>query len=154
MMFPRIKTDIEQLLEKTEVQKSNKIGKTYQFDYQKKAHMIIDGKFVECTSIEAIEQWVEKVLRTEKNKYKIYTEDEIEEFGISISQYIGMRNLPEGFIVSELEREITEQLKAHSMIEEIKDFKSNREKRGFLVSFKIELTNKTILEKEVILDGL
>lgn len=154
MMFPKIETDIKQLLQKTKIQESKKIGKTYQFEYQKKVHMIIDGKFIECTPIEAIEQWIEKVLRTEKNKYRIYTEDETEEFGISISQYVGMRNLPEGFIISELEREITEQLKTHSVIEEVKDFKAKREKRGFLISFKVKLTDKTILEKEVILDGL
>lgn len=31
-----------------------------------------DGKLVECDGIDAIKVWIEKILRTEKNRYKIY----------------------------------------------------------------------------------
>lgn len=148
-MFPVIKADLQKLEQAAESSQGIlQCGNAFAFDYTTGQHMLIDGKVEKCTDTTAIAQWIEKVIRTEKNKYEIYTEDEAEEFGISIYQYIGLKNFPLGFAASELKRELTEQLTAHPMIEEIQDFRTEKEKRGLKVFFSVVLKDGQILRKE------
>ena len=97
-MFPTIHTDLEQLNQKLSQQQNSikPLGKSCFFDYKTGQHKIIDGKAVMCSLVETMEQWIEKVLRTELNKYGIYTIDETENFGISIYRYIGEKKYSYG----------------------------------------------------------
>ena len=46
--------------------------KSYLFNFNRGDFAVRDGKLVECDGIDAIKVWIEKILRTEKNRYKIY----------------------------------------------------------------------------------
>ena len=158
-MFPTIHTDLEQLNQKLSQQQNSikPLGKSCFFDYKTGQHKIIDGKAVMCSlveTVETMEQWIEKVLRTELNKYGIYTIDETENFGISIYRYIGEKNIPMGYIISELKREITEQMLQHRYIKEVTDYQAIREKRGLHILFTTVLITGEQIKKEVQLYGL
>jgi len=155
-MFPTIHTNLEQLNEKLSQQQNSvkPLGKSCFFDYKTGQHKIIDGKAVMCSLVETMEQWIEKVLRTELNKYGIYTIDETENFGISIYRYIGEKNIPMGYIVSELKREITEQMLQHRYIKEVTDYQAIREKRGLHILVTTILITGEYIKKEVQLYGV
>lgn len=83
--------------------KQGTIGRSIAFDYAKNEFIVEDGKLVEPSKIGAIKQWIELYIRTEINKYAIYTE----EFGIDTSGLVGYR-LPRGYQVAEIMRRINE----------------------------------------------
>ena len=155
-MFPTINTDLEELNKKlTQEQNSIKpLGKSYLFDYKTGQHKIVDGKPIVCSLTETIEQWIEKVLRTELDKYGVYTIDETDDFGISIYRFIGIKAIPMGYVASELKREITEQMLKHRYIKEVTDYETIREKRGLHILFTTVLITGEMLKKEVQLYGL
>lgn len=79
------------------------LGASLKFDYETERFILVDGRNVEPTKIEAIKQWIELYIRTEIEKYKIYTSD----FGVNFKDLIGYR-LPRGYQVSEIMRRINE----------------------------------------------
>ncbi|NDO45820.1 DUF2634 domain-containing protein [Clostridium sp. MD294] len=155
-MFPTVYADLEQLNKKLSQQQNSvkPLGKSCFFDYKTGQHKIIDGKTVLCSSVETMEQWIEKVLRTELNKYGIYNIDETENFGISIYRYIGEKNIPMSYVVSELKREITEQMLNHRYIKEVTDYQVIREKKGLHILFTTVLITEEEIKKEVQLYGV
>ena len=46
--------------------------KSFLYDFSKGDFVIRDGKLVECDELEAIKVWIEKIIRTEKNRFPIY----------------------------------------------------------------------------------
>lgn len=153
-MFPKIEADLQKLDAILAGQEETKpIGKASYFDYQEGQHWLVDGKDVKCGNVETVVQWIEKVLRTERGKYPIYTEDEDEDFGISVYQYIGEKIAHPGFIASELKREITEQLLKHRHISGVEDFRAGREGRTLWVQFTAVLTTGDRIEKKVAYHG-
>ncbi len=156
MIFPSTNTNLEELNQRLSKQQSKvkPLGKNYFFDYKTGQHKMIDGKPILCSLTETIEQWIEKVLRTELDKYGVYTIDETENFGISIYRFIGNKAIPMGYVASELKREITEQMLQHRYIKEITDYEVIREKRGLHILFTAVLLTGETLKKEVQLYGL
>lgn len=155
-MFPTVYTDLEKLNQKLSQQQNSimPLGKSCFFDYETGQHNIIDGKPVMCSLVQTMEQWIEKVLRTELDKYGVYTIDEYENFGISLYRYIGEKNIPIGYVASELKREITEQMLQHRYIKEVTDYQAIREKRGLHILFTTVLITGEQIKKEVQLYGL
>lgn len=152
-MFPEINTNIDRLSDiNTNTDYIEPLGKTFLFDFKTGSHKVIDGRLQECTLMESVAQWIEVILRTELNKYKVYTEDETEDFGISIYKYIGDRNIPLIYLASELKREIEEQLLKHRFIESITDYSTERVNRGLHIQFTVVLKNNDTIKKEVIID--
>lgn len=152
-MFPEINTNIDRLSDiNTNTDYLELLGKTFLFDFKTGSHKVIDGRLQECTLMESVAQWIEVILRTELNKYKVYTEDETEDFGISIYKYIGDRNIPLIYLASELKREIEEQLLKHRFIESITDYSTERVNRGLHIQFTVVLKNNDTIKKEVIID--
>lgn len=134
--------------------KTAETGIDFLFDYSTGQHLIKNAVLVECSTLQGIQQFIQNVLRTKINTYKVYTEGETEAFGISIYDYIGHRTLPMGYINSELKREVTEQLLKHPLIVEVKDWKGTREKRGLHISFTTVLADGTVLETTENVGGL
>lgn len=79
------------------------IGRSIKFDYDKKEFVVNEGKLVEPSKIDAIKQWIELFIRTEVEKYAIYTDT----FGIDTRNLLGYR-LPRGYQVAEVMRRINE----------------------------------------------
>lgn len=87
----------------TKTSQQNRVGRNMKFDFKSKSFVFTDGKNDETTQVDAIKQWIELFIRTEANKYAIYTDT----FGLDLSHLVGYR-LPRSFIVSEIKRRITE----------------------------------------------
>ena len=80
---------------------NDNLGRSLKFDYETNSFVIINGKNVEPSKIDAIKQWIELYIRTEINKYVIYTD----EFGVDLNGLVGYR-LPRGLQVAEIMRRI------------------------------------------------
>lgn len=104
-MFPNdVDLDIQvNTVDDTQDDTLSTIGRSIKFDYDKQAFIVDEGKLVEPTKIDAIKQWIELYIRTEINKYAIYTES----FGIDTRGLLGYR-LPRGYQVAEIMRRINE----------------------------------------------
>lgn len=125
--------------------KTIKLGKCFKFDFENGQHIIVDGKFVECDFKENIQHFIQVVLRTKINTFKVYTVNENEDFGLSIYNFIGNKVYHKGFILSETKREITEQLLNHPFIKEIDNFSFNLENTNLTITFNCYLQNDEIL---------
>ena len=66
MMFPKRSNDVS--VQNTEQSASGR--KSYLFNFDKGDFVVRDGKLVECDGIEAIKVWIEKIIRTEKYRYR------------------------------------------------------------------------------------
>ena len=79
------------------------LGKSLKFDYESNSFVFLDGSNVIPSDTEAIAQWIELFIRTEINKYAIYSDS----FGLDLSDLVGYR-LPRSFQVAEIQRRLTE----------------------------------------------
>lgn len=145
-MFPT-DTDFSGIKIDTPNEQSSKIGRSFLFDFKTGQHQIIDGKVVECDQLQAVKQWLELLVRTTVDKYQVYRDTG---FGTTWEQYIGRRNLPLGFVVSEMEREISEAaVKLNPAIASVQDFAAERTTRGLTVSFAAVLKDTQVLEVSI-----
>ena len=138
MIFPVVEhADVPALAEKT-------IKRSFIFDYESNAFVLVDGALVETRPIEAVQQWFELLVRTALDRYDIYRDTG---FGTTLANYIGYRSLPFGFVESELEREISEAaLELNPAVADIRDFTVVREARGLLVSLTVVLHDGNLTE--------
>ncbi|QEK12573.1 DUF2634 domain-containing protein [Crassaminicella thermophila] len=148
-MFPSLDLDTTiSKVEKNTIQQN--LGTSFLFDFTEGDFVIRDGKLVKAEDIEAIKVWIEKILRTEKFKFKIYEKEDInEEYGITIKKLIMGKKLPFGFIRSELKREITEALLKHPMIVDINNFRTIQERATLKVFFTVNLEDGRTFDQEV-----
>ena len=104
-MFPNdVDLDIQvNTVDDTQDITTGTIGRSIKFDYDKKEFIVDEGKLVEPSKIDSIKQWIELYIRTEINKYAIYTDS----FGIDTRGLLGYR-LPRGYQVAEIMRRINE----------------------------------------------
>jgi hypothetical protein len=129
-----------------------KMGKVFLFDFDERKFVLKDGKPVEATYEEAIRQWVAMVLITEKDKYGVYKGSD---FGLSIAQFIGRKDVPLATISSETKRQIEEQLVQHPEILGIADFSMTRQDGKAIISFSVQTKQGLIvgIEKAVRFSG-
>jgi hypothetical protein len=146
-MFPQV----TQLQIKTKEKESGlpKIGKSFLFDFKKGDFDVKDGRVVEVTGKAAIKGWIEKILRTEKYRYKIYEREDSNEYGIIIEDLIIGNNFPKAFVEAELRREITESLTKHPMIGSISQWEIKKDNPQLIVSFQVDLVDGDFLSQEV-----
>ena len=131
-MFPQTQSTIN-IQSQTE---SNNGTKTYLFDFDKGDFVIRDGKLVECDGVEAIKVWIEKILRTEKGRFKIYDNTE---YGCHLEDLIIGNSYTSEFIEAELKREIEEALLLNSQITSVTNFKISREKNSLTVEMEVHI---------------
>lgn len=139
--FAQVKNEIEKQSEL-----SSKIGRSFLFDYKKKQFVIMDGNVVEPSELEAIKQWLELLLRTALDKFIIYRG---RAFGTTMENYIGIKSLPNGFIESELERELAEATNLCGAIERINSISTTRARDTLKIDLSVELKNKQLLEVSI-----
>lgn len=135
--------EITQLEFNTEASTANNttdLGSTYQFDFETGEFVLVDGKLVPVSDVNAIKEWVQKCLRTERFKFKIYARDDKNEYGVTIEDLIGSV-LPRAFIESELKREISEALTRHPRISSITDLSVERDGAKTTIAFELILTD-------------
>lgn len=83
--------------------KTEEVGRSFVFDYDSNTFKITDGTVRETDRVQATKQWIELFIRTEKDKYKIYSTN----FGTDLSDLVGYR-LPRGYQVSEIMRRVND----------------------------------------------
>ncbi len=118
---------------------SDDIGIDFAFDEVSGQHLFNSkkgGELEECTVFENLVQYISKVVKTEKGVYEVYVRDESENFGVSIYDYLGQkRNL--NYALSELKREVTEQLEESDYIDSVTDYTTTREGNKVKIGFKV-----------------
>ena len=113
--------------------------KSYLFDFNRGDFAVRDGKLIECDGIDAIKVWIEKILRTEKHRYKIYDGTD---YGCQIEDLIIGNTYSFEFTDSELKREIEEALLQNPKINAISKFLITRNKNSVVVELEVN-TNDT-----------
>lgn len=103
----------EQAIDLTNLEIENQPSRTYKLDFERKRiGGMIDNE-------QAIMQMVMKILYTERYAYVIYSS----RYGVELDRMIGQDY---DFIVSDLERTITEALTADDRVIDITDFQTNK----------------------------
>jgi phage baseplate assembly protein W len=113
-------------------------GKSFLFDFTAGDFIIRDGKLVECKGIDAIKVWIEKILRTEKGRFRIYNDTD---YGCRIEDLLVGSNYPVEFIEAELKREIEDALKQNPNILSVSNFSIERTASGITVSMEVEIND-------------
>ena len=131
-MFPI--TEIEALADNST---SISSGKTLLFDFTTGEFILENGNIQVVEGIDALKIWIQKILKTEKLKFKIYNTGELNEYGTTILELINS-GYPRDFIESEIIREITESLLSNSDISNVYNFNFSRDKRSLVVNFSID----------------
>lgn len=118
-MFPE---DVAEYIENEELTANDTSttfnGRAFLYDFKKGDFIYKNGAPIEVTGMKALEVWIEKVIRTERFRFKIYEDIE---YGVSIEDLIGSM-LPRGFTESELKRELTESILLNPFVEELTDW--------------------------------
>lgn len=123
-MFPEIDYDFEAEEEIEEAAESTELGKVPLYDFENNCYALKDGKMVMCDQSEAVRQWVAFLIKTKMDKYKVYDGTE---FGTYIEDYIGYKSNDIGFVMSEIEREITEKAELNRAIDYVDGFDFKKE---------------------------
>ena len=113
-------------------------GKSFLFDFTENDFIIRDGKLVECKGIDANKVWIEKILRTEKGRFRIYNDTD---YGCRIEDLLVGSNYPVEFIEAELKREIEDALKQNPNILSVSNFNIERSASGITVSMEVETSD-------------
>lgn len=122
------------------------IGRSFLFDFTENKFVFKDGKMVEITELQALEQWIKLCLNTLVKKYKVYKDTT---FGCKIEDLLGSRL--NSFTYSEMQREIKEALIKNENINDVRNIVINQEKRTFTISMDVELVNKELLNENVVI---
>ena len=113
--------------------------KSYLFDFENGDFVVRDGKLIECDSIDAIKVWIEKILRTEKGRYKIYNNTE---YGCHLEDLIIGNSYTAEFVEAELKREIEDALKQNPQITSVTNFNIIRNKNAITVTLEVVLNDE------------
>ena len=113
--------------------------KSYLFDFDSGDFVVRDGKLIECDDIDAIKVWIEKILRTEKDRYSIYNDTE---YGCHLEDLIIGNSYTVEFIEAELKREIEDALKQNSQIKSVTNFQIIRSKHSITVTLEVVLNDE------------
>jgi len=92
------------------------LAKEYAWDFGNNDFLLVDGKFIIVTGKEAIKMWIWKALKTQKNKYRVYTV----KYGNELETLVNS-GLSTGALRSELERYLKESLLINAYITGIKN---------------------------------
>lgn len=132
-MFPQT-----EVVTTTQSVSENTGTKTYLFDFDKGDFVIRDGKLIECDGVEAIKVWIEKILRTEKGRFKIYDNTD---YGCHLEDLIIGNSYTMEFIEAELKREIEDALLLNPQISAVSNFKILREKNSLTVTMEVYMSD-------------
>ena len=135
--------------ELTTTTKNSTTGKTMNFDFETGDFVVKDGKVVTLTGLEGLEMWITKVLKTDKNKFKIYNTDNVEKYGVTLLELV-TSDYPRPFIEAQVQAAIIETLMKNSDIKAVYNFSFTRDKRTLIVNFTVTSVYG-ITEKKVII---
>ena len=113
--------------------------RAYLFDFDTGDFVVRDGKLVECDGLEAVKVWIEKILRTEKGRFKIYDDTE---YGAKLEDLIIGNSYSVAFIESELKREIEDALLQNPQIRSVTNIQITRDINTLTVELEVKLDDE------------
>ncbi|EKQ51390.1 MULTISPECIES: DUF2634 domain-containing protein [unclassified Clostridium] len=125
-MFPSQET-ISDITKLNNANSINSKGKSPAFDFETGDFIVKDGKVETLTGYAALKQWIQKTLKTEQNKYKIYNTDNVDKYGAALLEII-TSNHPIVYIQAQVQTIVTEALLKNSDIKAVNNFKFIRDK--------------------------
>ena len=108
-------------------------GTSYLYDYKTGDFVLRNGKLVELYGKAAIAAWLEKIIRTEKFRFRVY--DNVD-YCVTIERLIG-GVYPKGFVEAEIKREITEASLYNSYIVDLVEWSFERDEDYLKVGFTV-----------------
>lgn len=114
------------------------------FDFAKNDFVISNGKFVLINGQELIKQKIEKVIRTEYNKYHVY--DDVD-YGVSLKSTIIGTALPLNYVKSEIERIVTEAVLKIDGVTNVSMFTVENDRSDVFVSFQVDTEFGSVSEE-------
>ena len=119
------------------------IGRVPAFDTGPNRFLLVDGKLVERTGREAVQQWFDLALRQQPGRVPIYQTTGAKQYGIDRS-VLGSK-LPSGYAEAELERSVRETASFCPAVRSIQDVSISRRGRACRVEFTAVLhTGETV----------
>lgn len=120
------------------------LGKSFLYDFEKGEFVLKNGKPIILEGKNALKMWIEKTIRTERNRFEVYAN---KEYGVSLEDLIGS-NFPNDFIESEIKREIVSSLELHPHITAVENWDFERDGKWMKISFTVN-TPEGAFEQEV-----
>lgn len=114
------------------------------FDFAKNDFVTSNGKFVLINGQELIKQKIEKVIRTEYNKYHVY--DDVD-YGVSLKSTIIGTALPLNYVKSEIERIVTEAVLKIDGVTNVSMFTVENDRSDVFVSFQVDTEFGSVSEE-------
>lgn len=143
-MFPEI-VNIEDIPIIEEQMVVPEIKPSFLFDFKTGDFVMKNGKIVKVYGIESLQIWIEKTLRTELDRFKVY---EGTDHGTSLEDLIG-QNYPISFFESEIQREVNESLLRHQAIESLTNFEFQKNQSRLNVKFVVNLFSGVSFGREL-----
>lgn len=131
-MFPEENIDLTLETIAEEIKHSENVLISFSFNFIKKEFEIKDGSPVLIQELEATKQWIPKFLSTDLGTLEIY---DGYKFGTSYKKMLGSKSINNGYIESEIEREIREGFLLCPSIKKIISYDS--EKQGTRLCLRI-----------------
>lgn len=142
-MLPKIvQLEFENVVEQQEDRPQ--IGRSFLYDFKAGDFVLKDGKLISVEGLEALKVWIEKTIRTERFKFKVYDGTE---HGVLLKDLIGS-NYPLSFIKAEIERELTDALTRHPVIQSLTNWSTERDGSKTTIAFRV-ITSEGVFEQEV-----
>lgn len=115
-------------------EKDNYVGKSLLFDFRNGNFVVKDGKPVNAEGLAAIKVFIEKLLHTPKNRFRIYDGTE---YGTNIENTLMGYAFNRKFVESEIQREVVEAIENNKYVERVENLVTNAEDDILNVSFDI-----------------
>lgn len=126
---------------------STKGTKEIIFDFETKRVVILDGKVKIGSEVEQVKQWIELLILTQVDKFKVYKETP---FGMTdLYGLIGHAYANTPFGISELTREIKEKIQMKKEVKEVINIKTESGFNLLTIQVTVLLKSGKTLESEV-----
>lgn len=110
MLFDRTETADAQAAEVSD----SAVGVNFLFDYDENSYVMDAGSPVQVTGRQAVQAWLEYVVRTARGRYAIHPTD----FGARLQDMVGLK-APKGYDLSEFNRQLLETARYLPAIQDI-----------------------------------
>ena len=133
-MFPKTDTVL------TRVETPAQTGtRSYLFDFNKGDFVVRNGKLVECDGMDALKVWIEKILKTEKGRYRIYDGTG---YGCQLEDLIIGNTYTLEFTEAELKREVEEAILKNPLVISVSNFTLTKTANALTIQIEVK-TNDT-----------
>ena len=133
-MFPKTDTVL------TRVETPAQTGtRSYLFDFNKGDFVVRDGKLVECDGMDALKVWIEKILKTEKGRYRIYDGTG---YGCQLEDLIIGNTYTLEFTEAEIKREVEEAILKNPLVISVSNFTLTKTANALTIQIEVK-TNDT-----------